>query len=288
MPRTTPKQKVESIKRFGGKWVEVILSGDTFDDAYKASKNYQATHNCAFVHPFDDLKTIEGQATAGLEIIEQAKTPVDILLIPIGGGGLAAGVTTIFSLLSPNTKIYGVEPAGAPSMAKALEKGFPVELESIKKFVDAAAVQQVGLQTFEICKDKLARVLHIEEGQVCECLLDLYNYEAIVAEPAGVLSISALEQLKDTIKGKNIVCLISGGNNDLSRLEEMKEKALIYQGLKHYFLINFAQRSGALKEFVVDMLQPEDDITHFEYIKRNSRSSATALVGLELPPRTDS
>lgn len=287
MPLPTPSQKLEQVKMFGGDYVEVVLYGDTFDEAKDAALQYCEHHDGVFIHPFDDPAIIEGQATVALEILEQADQPIDYLFLPIGGGGLAAGVCSVFKKLSPHTKIIGAEPSGAASMKKAIEKGEPVHLEKINRFVDGAAVQKVGEITFNICKDILHDVVTVDEGMICETILSLYNKDAIVVEPAGALSVSALEKYKDEIKGKNIVCIISGSNNDITRMEEIKEKALLHAGLKHYFLVKFPQRPGALKSFVIDVLGPNDDITSFEYTKKNSKEKGIAVVGIVLKDHKD-
>lgn len=282
MPSVTPKQKVEQTKLFGGEWVDVVLQGDTFDDSSQAAKIHGDKTGKIFVHPFDDPKIIEGQATVGLELIEQTKKPIDYLFVCIGGGGLASGLISVFSQLSPSTKIIGVEPKGAPSMKTALDSGKVVALEKIDKFIDGAAVKQVGSLTYPICNYYLDNMITVDEGKVCQTILDLYNRDAIVVEPAGALSIAALDEYKDEIVGKNVVCIIGGSNNDITRTAEIKERALLYGKLKHYFIIRFPQRPGALKEFVVDILGPTDDITHFEYSKKSSRENAPAVVGIEL------
>lgn len=281
MPTTTPNQKVKQVKMFGKEMIDVQLVGDTFDDAFAASIKFCEETNATFVHPFDDLKVMEGQGTVGLEIFKDADVKIDYLLLAIGGGGLASGVSTVFRQLSSHTKIIGIEPEGAPAMQKSLEKGEVVTLEKVDKFVDGAAVKRVGELTFAICRENLDRVLLVPEGKVCSTILQLYNEEAIVAEPAGALTIAALDLIKDEIKGKNVVCLVSGGNNDITRTEEIKERSLLYEGLKHYFIIRFPQRAGALREFLT-ALGPDDDITHFEYVKKTSREQGPALVGIEL------
>lgn len=282
MPVTTPQQKVKQVKWFGKSFVEVILIGDTFDDSSNEATRYCSENNMVFVHPFDDEKVIEGQGTVGLEIIEQAGQPLDYVIVPIGGGGLASGLGSVFSQLSPTTKIIGVQPAGAPSMQKSIEKGQRLKLEHIEKFVDGAAVKQPGALTFEICKEVLDDIILVEEGEICSTMLKLYNENAIVVEPAGALSIAALNHIKDKIAGKRVVCIISGSNNDITRMEEIKERSLLYEGLKHYFLITFPQRAGALKEYLVNVLNPTDDITYFQYVKKNSRENGPAVVGIEL------
>lgn len=287
MPSVTPKQKVEQTKLFGGDWVSVVLEGDTFDDSSDAAKKFCAAKKMTYIHPFDDPKIIEGQATVGLEILEQAKKPIDYVFVAVGGGGLASGLCAVFQALSPRTKIIGVEPEGAPSMKTSIEKGVNTELEQIDKFIDGAAVKRVGNLTFNICKDHLYDMVTVPEGKVCQTILDLYNRDAIVVEPAGALTITVLDDYKEEIKGKNVVCVVSGSNNDITRTAEIKERALLYGKLKHYFIIRFPQRPGALKEFVVDILGPTDDITHFEYSKKSSRENAPAVVGIELKSPED-
>lgn len=287
MPLPTPGQKLEQVKMFGGDYIDIVLHGDTFDEAKDAAMRFCNEQNGMFIHPFDDPAIIEGQATTALEILEQADEPIDYLFVPIGGGGLAAGVCTVFKELSPQTKIIGVEPSAAASMKKALEVGKPVHLEKISRFVDGAAVQQVGNHTFEICKDILHDMAGVEEGLVCETILSLYNKDAIVVEPAGALSVAVLEKYKEQIEGKNVVCIISGSNNDITRMEEIKEKALLYANLKHYFLVRFPQRPGALKSFVMDVLGRNDDITFFEYTQKNSKEKGIAVVGIALKQKED-
>ncbi|MFD0835157.1 threonine ammonia-lyase IlvA [Mariniflexile aquimaris] len=287
MPAPTPNQKIEQVKMFGEDYIEIKLVGDTYDDAYHASMLECEKYSKTFIHPFDDKKVIEGQATIGLEILKQATEPIDYVFIAIGGGGLAAGLSTVFKELSPNTKIIGVEPEGAPSMAVSIKNNKNTELEFIEKFVDGAAVKRVGDLTFPICKANLHTVLTVPEGKVCETILELYNKDAIVVEPAGALSISALDFYADEIKGKNVVCVVSGSNNDITRTAEIKERALLYANLKHYFIVTFPQRAGALKEFVVDILGPNDDITHFQYTKKTNRENGSAVVGIQLKSAAD-
>lgn len=288
MPCPTPNQKIEQVKMFGEDYVDVVLVGDTFDDSYHAAKEACERLNKTFIHPFNDEKVIEGQATVGLEIIDQTKThPIHYVFVPIGGGGLSAGLSSVFKALSPQTKIIGVEPKGAPSMFTSIQNKRNTELGHIENFVDGAAVRRVGDLNFEICKDTLYDVLLVDEGKICQTILELYNKDAIVVEPAGALSIAALEQYAEEIKDKNVVCVVSGSNNDITRTPEIKERALLYANLKHYFIIKFPQRSGALREFVVDILGPTDDITHFEYTKKVNRENDVAVVGLELKSPAD-
>lgn len=287
MPKPTPNQKIEQVKMFGEDRIQIILTGDTFDDAQKEALEYCSNNKMTFIPPFDDEKVIEGQGTIGLELLEQIKEPIDYIFLPIGGGGLAAGVSSVLKELSPNAKIIGVEPEGAPSMKTSIENGFNTKIENIDKFIDGASVQRVGDLNFEICKQNLDDMITVPEGKVCETILKLYNKDAIVVEPAGALTLAALDQYQDKIKGKTVVCLVSGSNNDITRTEEIKERALLYQGLKHYFIVKFPQRAGALKEFVAEILGPNDDITHFEYTKKNSREKGAAVVGLEMKSKDD-
>ncbi|MFN3489971.1 MAG: threonine ammonia-lyase [Emticicia sp.] len=288
MPTTTPAQKIKQVGMFGKEFVKIELVGDTYDDAYYAAKKYCEEQNATFVHPFDDLQVMEGQGTVGLEIFKDSNFKIDYLVFAIGGGGLASGVSTVFKQLSPKTKLVAVEPLGSPTMKTALEKGEVVTLEEIDKFVDGAAVKRAGDLTFQVCKQNLNHeILLIPEGKVCSTILQLYNEEAIVAEPAGALSVSALDFIKDEIKGKNVVCIIGGGNNDITRTEEIKERSLLYEGLKHYFIIRFPQRAGAFKTFLNDVLSPTDNIVFFEYSKKTARERGPALVGIELRQQSD-
>lgn len=287
MPAPTPNQKIEQVKMFGGKCIEIKLEGDTFDDAYHLAKAECEQLHKTFIHPFDDEKVIEGQATVGLEILEQITAPIDYVFIPVGGGGLAAGLSTVFKELSPKTKIIGIEPEGAPSMLTSLKNNKNTILEHIEKFVDGAAVKRVGDLAFNVCKKYLDKVTTVPEGKICQTILDLYNKDAIVVEPAGALSISALDFYAEEIKGKNVVCLVSGSNNDITRTSEIKERALLYGKLKHYFIVKFPQRAGALKEFVVDILGENDDITYFQYAKKTNRENGSAVVGIQLKSASD-
>ena len=280
MPIITPRQKVTQTKMFGEHFIEVKLVGDTFDDCATAAKKYTLENELTFIPPFDDLRIIEGQATVGLEIVEDL-SEIDYLFAPVGGGGLVAGVGSYFKTYSPRTRIIGVEPEGAPSMKESLKNGAPLTLASIDRFVDGAAVKRVGDVTFEICKDVLDGMHLVAEGKVCSTILKLYNEDAIVVEPAGALSIAVLDDFAEAIKGKNIVCIVSGSNNDIDRMPEIKERSLQYEGLKHYLLVNFAQRPGALKEFVNQVMGPSDDITRFEYMQKTNKESGPALIGIE-------
>ncbi|WP_298237475.1 threonine ammonia-lyase IlvA [uncultured Algibacter sp.] len=287
MPAPTPNQKVEQVKMFGEDFIEIKLEGDTFDDAYHAAMLECEKLGKTFIHPFNDEKVIEGQATIGLEIIQQSETPIDYVFLAVGGGGLASGLSTVFKELSPSTKIIGVEPEGAPSMTESIKNNKNTTLESIEKFIDGAAVKRVGDLNFEICKVNLDDMITVPEGKVCETILELYNKDAVVVEPAGALSIAALDFYADEIKGKKVVCVVSGSNNDITRTSEIKERALLYANLKHYFIVKFPQRAGALKDFVVDILGENDDITYFQYAKKTNRENGSAVVGVQLKSATD-
>jgi len=299
MPIPSPQQKVTQTKMFGEHFVEVKLVGDTFDDTARAAKAYTAANDMTFIPPFDHALIISGQATVGVEILKDynalanepgsdlAGAPIDYMFVPVGGGGLSAGVGAYFKQHSPTTQIVGLEPEGAPSMLTALREGHPVELDHIDKFVDGAAVKRIGDVTFSICKDVIDDMHLVSEGKICTTILEMYNEEAIVVEPAGAMSIAVLDDYAEQIKGKTIVCIVSGSNNDIDRMQEIKERSLIYEGLKHYFLIRFAQRPGALKDFVNKVLGPTDDITRFEYIQKHNKEAGPALVGLELKSKQD-
>ena len=282
MPTPTPKQKIAQVKMFGGDYVEVILVGDTFDDASQQARDYCKANAMIFVHPFDDEKVIEGQATIGLEILAQSKVGIDYLFLPVGGGGVASGVSSVFKELSPKTKIIGVEPEGAPSMSTSMANGVNTTIDEVEKFVDGASVKRVGDLNFNICKKNLTQMATVHEGKICQTILDMYNKDAIVVEPAGAMTVAVLDDYREEIKGKNVVCLVSGSNNDITRTEEIKERALLHAGVKHYFVVRFPQRAGALKDFIEKVLGPKDDITHFEYSKKQSRENAPAVVGIEL------
>jgi len=286
MPTITPNQKVKQTQMHGDGNVEIKLVGDTFDDCAIIAKKFTEENEMIFIPPFDDYRIIEGQGTVAVEILEELNY-VDYLFVPVGGGGLCAGVGSYFKTFSPKTKIIGLEPEGAPAMFEALKNGSPVTLDKIDRFVDGAAVKRAGDITFPICKEVLDDMHLIPEGKVCSTILKLYNEDAIVVEPAGALSIAALDDFANEIKWKTVVCIVSGSNNDIDRMQEIKERSLQYEGLKHYFLINFAQRPGALKEFVNNVLGPTDDITRFEYMQKNNKEAGPALVGIELQQRDD-
>lgn len=287
MPSTTPQQKVQQVEMFGREHIEIQLVGDTYDASYKVAREFSETNQVEFVHPFDDQQIIEGQGTVALELLKDLKTPLDYLFVPVGGGGLISGLISVLKERSPQTKIVAVEPEGAPSLRTSLEKGINTSLDHIEKFVDGAAVKRMGDLPFAICQEGVDEVLVIPEGKICTTLLKLYNEKAIVVEPAGALSVAALDFFKKEIIGKRVACIISGGNNDISRMEEIKERSLLYEGIKHYFMVVFPQRAGALKEFVVEVLGETDDITYFEYAKKNSRARSSAVVGIELKSSFD-
>ena len=287
MPVTTPKQKINQVKMFGGDAIEVVLVGDTFDQANAAAIEASEKEGKTFIPPFNDPKIIEGQGTVGLEILQQSPVAIDYIFVPIGGGGLASGIGAVYKQMSPSTKIIGVEPAGAAGMKLSFECGKVTALDQVDKFVDGAAVQRVGDITFDICRKVLDDIITVPEGKVCSTILNLYNFNAIVVEPAGALSISALDYYREQIKGKNVVCVVSGSNNDIVRMEDIKERSLLYEGLKHYFVVRFPQRAGALQNFVSNVLGPHDDITYFEYKKKTNREKGPVLIGIELQNPAD-
>lgn len=287
MPQTTPKQKIDQVRMFGRDFVDIILSGDTFDDAAESAIKFCDEHEKIFIHPFDDVDVIAGQGTVAVEIMNDIEEPIDYIFGSIGGGGLMSGVSAYVKNLSPETKIIGVEPAGAGSMKEAFVQNKPVALEWIDKFVDGAAVKLVGQHTYNVCRRYLDDIVLVPEGKVCTTILDLYNKHAIIAEPAGALSVAALDSYAEQIKGKSVVFIISGGNNDIGRMQEIKEKSLIHEGLLYYFIVNFPQRAGALRQFLSNVLGPNDDITTFEYTKKNNKESGPALVGIEIGHRDD-
>lgn len=287
MPATTPKQKTEQVRMFGNGCTEIILTGDTYDASCAEAQKYCNESGKTFIHPFDDPKIIEGQATIGIELLEQTRGHIDYIFVPVGGGGLASGVGSYIKQMSPDTKIIGVEPSGAQSMKASFESGRVEALESIDRFIDGAAVKRVGDLTYAVCKEVLDDIIAVPEGAVCTTILELYNRNAIVAEPAGALSIAALGLYREQIKGKRVVCIVSGSNNDITRTEEIRERSLLYEGLKHYFIIRFPQRSGALLSFIRDVMGPNDDITHFSYSKKTNRDQGPALIGIELANSND-
>ena len=287
MPVTTPKQKIEQVRMFGKEYIDIVLVGDTFDAANSAAIDYAKKSGKTFIPPFDDEKIIEGQGTIGHEILSQSKQPLDYIFVPIGGGGLASGLGSFIKQMSPETKIIGVEPAGAPCMKAAIENGDVVELEHIDKFIDGAAVKKAGRKTYEICKEVLDDIITVPEGAVCTTIIQLYNKSAIVVEPAGALSISAMRFYADQIKGKRVACIVSGSNNDITRMEEIREKSLIYEGLKHYFIVSFPQKSGALLSFIRDIIGPTDNLVYIQYIRKTNKEEGPALIGIEVAAKED-
>lgn len=287
MPTTTPKQKVNQVKFWGKDSVEIVLVGDTFDDASEKALECSRVENRTFIHPFDDFDVIAGQGTVAVELLNDCPEKIDYLFGAIGGGGLMAGVGTYLKHFSPETRLIGVEPQGAPGMKESIFKGEVTSLGKIDPFVDGAAVKTVGSKTFNICKDIVDDIIVVPEGKVCTTLLSLYNENAIVVEPTGALSVAALDTYAEEIKGKTVVCIVSGGNNDIGRMQEIKERSKLYEGLQHYFIVQFPQRPGALREFLFDVLGPNDDISHFEYTKKNNRETGPALVGIELKDKED-
>ncbi len=290
MPTITPRQKINQTKMFGEDNIEIVLTGDTFDDCAVAARKYTEEKGLTFIPPFEDLRIIEGQSTVAMEILQDpppGEVGVDYCFVPVGGGGLASGTGACFKTYSPKTQVIGLEPEGAPSMLAAFKAGHPVTLEKIDRFVDGAAVKRVGDLTYRMCYEVLDGMATVPEGRVCSTILQLYNENAIVVEPAGALSIAALDDFTGLITGKTVVCILSGSNNDIDRMQEIKERSLQYEGLKHYFLVTFAQRPGALKEFVNHVLGPNDDITRFEYMQKHNKETGPALVGIELSARED-
>ncbi len=286
MPVITPRQKLNQVEYFGGDRIEIHLVGDNFDQCQQEAMAFCIEANSTFIPPFDHPAILAGQGTVGLEIMQDLPD-AEIIIVPVGGGGLAAGIGHLVNSAYPHVNMIGVEPSGAPSMTAALAQGKPVGLSEIDTFIDGAAVKCVGKYTFELCKKYLQEMLLVPEGKVCSTIIQLYNEQAIVAEPAGALSIAVLDQIREKIRGKKVVCVISGGNNDLNRLADIQERSLQYEGLKHYFLVKFAQRPGALKEFVNHVLGPGDDIARFEYIRKNNKEIGPALIGIELKSRED-
>jgi threonine dehydratase len=287
MPSTTPKQKVNQVKFWGKDNVEIVLVGDTFDDAYEKAMECSQTESRTFIHPFDDPDVIAGQGTVAVELLNDCTESIDYLFAAIGGGGLLSGVGTYMRHYSPHTKLIGVEPMGAAGMKESFLNGRVTSLPQIDPFVDGAAVKTVGTLNYKICKELVDDITVVPEGKVCTTLLSLYNENAIVVEPTGALSIAALDQYSEEIKGKTVVCIVSGGNNDIGRMQEIKERSKLYEGLQHYFIVQFPQRPGALREFLDDVLGPNDDISHFEYTKKNNRETGPALVGIELKDKGD-
>jgi threonine dehydratase len=287
MPRITPTQKIERVEHFGGEFVEIRLFGDSYDEASAAADEYCERKQGIFVHPFDDLETIAGQGTVGKEIYDGTAGELGVVIVPVGGGGLAAGVASYIKGRNPAVVVIGAEPAGSPSMYESLKQGRIVTLDEMHTFVDGAAVRRTGQRTFDLCRRYVDRVVLVPEGRICTTMIELYQNEGIITEPAGALSLSALDDAAEEIRDKTVVCVLSGGNNDILRYPEIMERSLVYQGRKHYFIIEFAQKPGQLRQFVDDALGPTDDIVRFEYIKKTNKERGAALVGIELKDKAD-
>jgi threonine dehydratase len=283
VPAKTPKQKRDRIRYHGGEFVELIVGGSTYDLAAAAALDDVARTGATLVPPFDDLRTIAGQGTIAVELLDQLDDEPDLVVVPVGGGGCIAGITTYLAERTVNTSVLGVEPAGAAAMMAALSAGGPVTLDYVDQFVDGAAVNRAGTLTYATlaAAGDMVSITTVDEGAVCTAMLDLYQHEGIIAEPAGALSVAGLLEA-DIEPGSTVVCLVSGGNNDVSRYGEVLERSLVHLGLKHYFLVNFPQEPGVLRRFLDTVLGPNDDITLFEYVKRNNRETGEALVGIEL------
>jgi len=285
LPRTTPRQKRERIAALGGDCVEIIVTGDTYDEAAAAAATDAARSGATLVPAFDDPRTVAGQGTVAIEVVEQLGFAPDVLVVPVGGGGLLAGIATWMGARHPGTRVVGVEPAGAAAMVAALLAGEPVGLEGLDPFVDGAAVRRAGEVTYPIVRDAGVEVRTVEEGRVCTEMLEMYQSDGIIAEPAGALAPAALaDGLLDDLgvePGATVVAVLSGGNNDVSRYGEVLERSLVHRGLKHYFLVSFPQEPGALRRFLDEVLGPDDDITLFDYVKRNNRETGPALIAIE-------
>ncbi|GAB2768026.1 threonine ammonia-lyase IlvA [Amycolatopsis magusensis] len=287
VPRTTPRQKRERIATLGGAHVEVIVTGDSYEDASAEAKREAERTGATLVPAFDDPRTVAGQGTVASEIVAQLGFAPDVLVVPVGGGGLLAGIVSWMRERHPSTRIIGVEPAGAACLAAAIEAGEPVRIETVDSFVDGAAVAIAGSVTYPIIRDSGAELTSVEEGGVCTEMLELYQSDGIIAEPAGALASAALGATIEVGPQETVVCVVSGGNNDVSRYSEILERSLVHKGLKHYFLVGFPQEPGALRRFLDEVLGPEDDITLFEYVKRNSRETGPALIGIEIERPAD-
>ena len=288
VPAKTPKQKRDRIRYHGGEFVELIVGGSTYDLAAEAALSDVQRTGATLVPPFDDPRTMAGQGTIAREILEQLDDEPDLVVVPVGGGGCIAGITTYLAERTTNTSVLGIEPAGAAAMMAALANGGPVPLEHVDQFVDGAAVRQAGKLTYAAlaAAGNMVSITTVDEGAVCTAMLDLYQNEGIIAEPAGALAVAGL--LETEIEpGSTVVCLVSGGNNDVSRYGEILERSLVHLGLKHYFLVDFPQEPGALRRFLDSVLGPSDDVTLFEYVKRNNRETGEALVGIELGSAAD-
>jgi threonine dehydratase len=287
VPGTTPRQKRERIATLGGAHIEVIVVGETYEDAFAAANDDARRTGATLVPAFDDVRTVAGQGTVALEVVEQLGFVPDVLVVPVGGGGLLAGVATWVRERHPEIRIVGVEPAGARCMAAAIEAGEPVRIPTVDPFVDGAAVRLAGSVTYPLVRDSGAELTSVPEGAVCTEMLAMYQSDGVIAEPAGALATAALGNAVQVEPGQTVVCIVSGGNNDVSRYSEILERSLVHEGLKHYFLVGFPQEPGALRRFLDEILGPEDDITRFEYVKRNSRETGPALIGIEIARPAD-
>jgi len=282
MPVVTPLQKIDRVKYFGDGYIQIKLVGQTYDEATQAAKNYSHKTGAIYIPAFDDEYVVAGQGTIGKEIFEELNGKVDYVLSPIGGGGLISGVGIYLKEKNKKIIIVGVEAKGADCMDRSLKAEKIISLDSVDTFCDGCAVKTPGKLNFDICKKYVDSIKIIDTGYVAKAMVDIYQNEGIITEPAGALSVSGLENIKDKIKGKTVVCIISGGNNDLLRYPEILERSLVYQGKKYYFLIDFAQKPGQLKKLVNHVLGPTDDIILFEYMKKNNKEQGPALVGIEL------
>ena len=287
MPNITPIQKIERVEQLGGDFVDVTLVGESYDDASRVAQDYCRERHGVFVHPFDDLQTIAGQGTIGKEIADVTQDQVDLVLVPIGGGGLISGIAAYLKQRTPSVEIVGAEPLGSPSMYESLRQGRVITLDEMDTFVDGAAVKTPGSLTFDLCRRYVDRVVVVPEGKVCTTMIDLYQQEGIIAEPAGALAVAALDDLAGEVRGRRVVCVLSGGNNDVLRYPEIMERSLVYQGRKHYFIVEFAQKPGQLRRFVDQALGPTDDIVRFEYMKKTNKERGAALIGIELKHKVD-
>jgi threonine dehydratase len=287
VPGTTPRQKRERIATLGGAHIEVIVVGETYEDAFAAANEDAQRTGATLVPAFDDVRTVAGQGTVACEVIEQLGFVPDVVVVPVGGGGLLAGVGSWLRERHPDVRIVGVEPAGAACMAAALEAGHPVRLPELDSFVDGAAVREAGAVTYPLIRESGAQLTAVAEGAVCTEMLAMYQSDGIIAEPAGALAAASLGTVVEVEPGQTVVCVVSGGNNDVSRYSEILERSLMHEGLKHYFLVGFPQEPGALRRFLEQVLGPEDDITRFEYVKRTNREMGPALVGIEIAQAAD-
>ncbi|MGO2860810.1 MAG: threonine ammonia-lyase IlvA [Brevibacterium sp.] len=287
VPKTTPRQKIDRVRHFGGEWVSIEIAGSTYDDASALAHRFADRNDALLVSAFDDRRTIAGQGTVAAEIHAQLETDPDYIIVPVGGGGVLAGIAAYAAANMPNTQVIGAEPAGAASMIAALKAGHPVTLENIDRFADGTAVKRAGALTYEIVADLSLDIRPVAEGAVATEMLNMYQVEGIIAEPSGALAsagIGAAGTGKPIVvePGSTVVCLVSGGNNDISRYPEILERSLVHEGLKHYFIVDFPQEPGALRRFLNEVLGPDDDIAMFEYVKRSDRETGPAFVGIEL------